>query len=370
VSIEAELRVVSAGARAGVDPGALARRAGGPVRLLSATASRLDALGVVPGLAGELAAARRADIGEWVAQLAARGVVCIARSDPAYPAPLLELADPPLAVFASGAGAGPPPAVPGRALAIVGARRAGAPALALARRLAAFAAGSGVCVVSGLALGVDAAGHQGALDVGGATVAVLGCGPDVAYPRTNAGLHRRIVETGLVLSEYPPGTPPAPWRFPARNRLIAALAGAVLVVEARARSGALITADHALDLGRDVLAVPGWAGSPAAAGTNGLLKSGAGMIENEEDLAVWLGLEPPSAAAPPAEDAALLDELASGPAHVADLSVRVKRPAHELAAALSRLELEGWVGRDDTGRYLVVRVLAGGGRRRSGSRPP
>jgi len=362
VSAEAELRVVAAAARAGVDPGALARRAGGAARLLSAPASRLDALGVVPGLAGELAAARRADIAEYVAGLAASGIVCVARSDPAYPAPLLELADPPLAVLAAGAGAGPPPAIPGRALAIVGARRAGAPALALARRLAAFAAGSGVCVVSGLALGVDAAGHQGALDVGGQTVAVLGCGPDVAYPRTNAGVHRRILGSGLVLSEYPPGTPPAPWRFPARNRLIAALAVAVLVVEARARSGALITADHALDLGRDVLAVPGWAGSPAAAGTNSLLKAGAGMIENEEDLAAWLGLEPPSAMTPPAADAALIEAAAGGPAHVDELAERLGTPAAELAAALSRLELDGWIGRDETGRYLALRPSGRAGR--------
>jgi DNA processing protein len=355
MSAEAELRVVAAAARAGVDAGALVRRAGGAARLLSASASRLDALGVMPGLAGELVAARKLDLAEFLAELAARGTACVARSDAAYPARLRELADPPLAVFAAGAGAGPPPVVPGRALAIVGARRCGAPAHALARRLAAFVAGSGVCVVSGLALGVDAAGHQGALESGGPTLAVLGCGPDVAYPRTNAGLHRRILETGLVLSEYPPGTPPAPWRFPARNRLIAALADAILVVEARARSGALITADHALDLGRDVLAVPGWAGSPAAAGTNGLLKAGAGMVEDEDDLAAWLGLDPPSQASPPVEDRALVEAVASGPAHVEELAERLRKPAVELAAALSRLELDGWVGRDEAGRYLALR---------------
>jgi DNA processing protein len=217
VSAEAELRVVAAAARAGVDAGALVRRVGGAHHLLHASAKRLDALDVVPGLARELAAARREDVAAYAAELAARGIVCIARSEPGYPPPLCELADPPLAVFAMGAGAGPPPVVPGRCLAIVGARRAGAPALALARRLAAFAAEAGMCVVSGMALGIDAAGHLGALDAAGATVAVLGCGPDVAYPRTNAGLHRRILETGLVLSEYPPGTPPAPWRFPARK---------------------------------------------------------------------------------------------------------------------------------------------------------
>jgi DNA processing protein len=147
-------------------------------------------------------------------------------------------------------------------------------------------------------------------------------------------------------------------RFPARNRLIAALAGAVLVVEARVRSGALITADHALDLGRDVLAVPGWAGSPAAAGTNGLLKAGAGMVEDEDDLAAWLGLDPPSKAAPPAADAALVEAAAGGPAHVEELAERLGRPAEELAAALSRLELDGWVGRDESGRYLALRASA------------
>jgi DNA processing protein len=356
MSAEAELRVVAAAARAGVDAGALVRRAGGAARLLSVPAARLESLGALPGLAAELKAARRLDTAEFIGELAARGIICVARSDPAYPAPLRELHDPPLAIFACGAGAGPPPVIPGRAVAIVGARRAGAASLALARRLAAFAASSGVCVVSGLALGVDAAGHQGALDAGGATVAVLGCGPDVAYPRTNAGLHRRILETGLVVSEYPSGTPPAPWRFPARNRLIAALAVAVLVVEARARSGALITADHALDLGRDVLAVPGWAGSPAAAGTNGLLKAGAGMVENEDDLAAWLGLDPPSQASPPDAGAALVEAVASGPAHVDELAERLGTPASELAAALSRLELDGWIGRDESGRYLVTRA--------------
>ena len=261
-------------------------------QLLHASAKRLDALGVAPGLAHELAAARRDDVAAFTADLAARGIVCIARSDPGYPAPLRELHDPPLAVFAMGAGAGPPLALPGGRSAsseLAGPERRRSPWHAGWRHIAA---GAGMCVVSGMALGVDAAGHLGALESDGATIAVLGCGPDVAYPRTNAGLYRRIVESGLVLSEYAPGTPPAPWRFPARNRLIAALSDAVLVVEARARSGALITADHALDLGRDVLAVPGWAGSPAAAGTNGLLKAGAGMIENEDDLAAWLGPRP------------------------------------------------------------------------------
>ena len=354
MSAEDEVRVVMAAAEAGVDPGGAARRAGGADGLLRASPARLEALGVVPAYAEAVRRARSADVEAYLGGLAARGIACVPRSDPRYPARLRELHDPPLAVFLRSDAA--PPPMPDRALAIVGARRATEPSLALARRLAAFAAGAGIAVVSGMALGVDAAGHLGALEAGGLTVAVLGSGPDVAYPRTNAGLYGRIVRHGLVISEYPPGTAPAPWRFPARNRLIAGLADAVLVVEAQARSGALITADHALDLGRDVLAVPGRAGSPVAAGTNGLLKAGAGMIEDESDLAAWLGLDPPQAEHAPAGAEELLAAVAAAPAFAEELAERVRRPAHEIAAALSRLELDGWVGRDAAGRYLSVKA--------------
>ena len=144
--------------------------------------------------------------------------------------------------------------------------------------------------------------------------------------------------------------------FPARNRLIAALAGAVLVVEARARSGALITADHALDLGRDVVAVPGAAGSSAAAGTNGLIKAGAGLVEDESDLAVWLGIDAPQPHPPPADAGAraLLERLSDAPAFPDEVS-DTSGPGH-IAALLSRLEVEGWVVRDPAGRYTLARA--------------
>jgi DNA processing protein len=354
MSAEDELRVVIAAAAAGVDAGAAARRAGGAGALLRAAPRRLSALGIGGGLVDELRLARHADPAAYVAALAARGIRCVTRSDPAYPARVAELHDPPLALFLAGAG----PADGGTpALAVVGARRAGDGSLALAARLAAFAAGRGVRIVSGLALGIDAAGHRGALDAGGATVAVLGCGPDVSYPRANAALRRRIEVAGAIVSEYPPGTPPAPWRFPARNRIIAALADAVLVVEARARSGALITADHALDLGRDVLAVPGAANAPRAAGTNGLLRAGAGLVEHEDDLAGWLGLDPPEQVRPPEAARALLDAVASGPAFADELAGRVGRSAAEVGAQLAVLELDGWVAADASGRYLAARPV-------------
>jgi len=242
-------------------------------------------------------------------------------------------------------------------VAIVGARRAADTGLRLARDLARFCAQRRRVVVSGLALGIDAAAHAGCLEGDGPTVAVLGCGVDVAYPRTNAALYERITKHGLLISEYPPGTPPAPWRFPARNRLIAALAATLVVVEARARSGALITADMALDLGRDVLAVPGSPAFAGAAGTNGLLKAGAGLIENAADLAAWLGVDAPKERPLDLDPraAALLDALAAGPATADGLCERLDWTAAQVSAALIRLELAGAVARDGFGRLAPAR---------------
>src|SRR5262249_51871836 len=157
----------------------------------------------------------------------------------------------------------------------VGARSCSDYGAHVARSLARELASAGVVVVSGLARGIDGWAHRGALDAGGRTVAVLGCGIDRDYPRAHAELARQIVENGLVVSEYPPGVAPAPWRFPARNRIVAGLCAATVVVEARERSGALITADLALEEGRDVLAVPGEITSSLSDGTNALLRLGA-----------------------------------------------------------------------------------------------
>ena len=153
---------------------------------------------------------------------------------------------------------------------------------------------AGLLVVSGLARGVDAEAHRGALEAGAATVAVLGCGIDRDYPAAHAQLARRIAETGLVVSEYAPGVEPAPWRFPARNRIVAGLCAAAVVVEARERSGALITADLALEEGREVFAVPGEIGSALSAGTNGLLKLGASPLTAPADVLASFGLEEPA----------------------------------------------------------------------------
>jgi DNA processing protein len=352
MSADAELRVVLAGSAGGVDPGRLARRHGCQA-LLRAGPSVLERMGALPALVDALRIARETDLDVYRRGLAERGITCLTLSAPDYPARLRELHDPPLAVFVAGARA-EALAWPGRSAAVVGARRASQDGLRLATRLAGAVAGAGGLVVSGLARGVDAAAHEGALEAGGATVAVLGCGVDVAYPRSNRRTYQRIRDQGLLVSEYPPGTPPAPWRFPARNRLIAALADATLVVEARARSGALITADHALDLGRDVLAVPGTPGFACSAGTNGLLKSGAGLIEDADDLCSWLGLDPPPSGQPEpleGDDRRLAAALAESPAGVDELARRAGMPVARVGAAIGRLELSGLAVQDERGRW-------------------
>jgi DNA processing protein len=214
---------------------------------------------------------------------------------------------------------------------------------------------AGVVVVSGMARGIDGEAHRGALEAGGVTVAILGCGIDRDYPAAHADLAGRIAERGLLVSEYGPGVEPAPWRFPARNRIIAGLCAATVVVEARQRSGALITADFALEEGRDVLAVPGEITSALSEGTNGLLRLGAAPATRAADVLEALGLEPrgPEPTALGVAPSRLLEHLRDG-ALTEDELVRASGldPA-EASAALLELELGGLVVAEDG----VVRAL-------------
>jgi DNA processing protein len=194
--------------------------------------------------------------------------------------------------------------------------------------------------VSGLARGVDAEAHRGALEAGGATVAVLGCGVDRDYPAAHAELARRIAKDGLIVAEYAPGVEPMPWRFPARNRIIAGLCAATVVVEARERSGALITADLALEEGREVFAVPGEIGSALSAGTNALLKLGASPLTDAADVLDVYGLARPD---DPVDDP-LLVHL---PATADELARATGRSAADVARALTELELAGRVAMYD-----------------------
>ena len=209
--------------------------------------------------------------------------------------------------------------------------------LAVARSVSRELAGAGLLVVSGLARGIDAEAHRGALDAGGATVAVLGCGIDRDYPASHAELARRIAAAGVIVSEYAPGVEPAPWRFPARNRIVAGLCAATVVVEARDRSGALITADLALEEGREVFTVPGEITSALSAGTNDLLKLGASPLTSARDVLLSFGIDPAQEAG---ESSPLLELL---PASADELAQKTGLGAGEIARTLVELELAGRV---------------------------
>jgi len=216
----------------------------------------------------------------------------------------------------------------------------------VARWLGRELAAAGLVVVSGLARGVDGEAHRGALEAEGLTVAVLGCGIDRDYPRSHAVLAARIAESGAVVSEYPPGVEPAPWRFPARNRIIAGLALATIVVEARERSGALITADFAMELGRDVFAVPGEITSGLSSGTNDLLLQGAAPLTSIRDVLEALGIrtEPPRKRASLSDDAArVLALLDDGARDANEITRGSGLSSGSVAAALVELELAGLV---------------------------
>ena len=272
-----------------------------------------------------------------------------------FPELLREIHDPPRVLYLRGAGDVELLARP--SVAIVGARACSPYGSQVGRMLGRELAAAGLVVVSGLARGVDGEAHRGALEAGGETVAVLGCGIDRDYPAAHRQLARRICERGLVVSEYEPGVEPAPWRFPARNRIIAGLAAATVIVEARERSGALITADFALEDGREVFAVPGEITGSLATGTNRLLRQGATPLTSAADVLEMFGLGVvPAARSPTLGEAArrVLDRLAESSATADELTRATGFDAGLLAAALTELELAGLVGEAD-GRYRGVR---------------
>ena len=249
------------------------------------------------------------------------------------PSLLRTIHDPPKCLYLRGQGN--PAVLAGPAVAIVGARACSPYGKQVARMLARELAAAGIVVVSGLARGIDGEAHRGALDGEGTTVAVLGCGIDRDYPASHSKLAQTIAERSLLVSEYEPGVEPAPWRFPARNRIIAGLCAATVVLEARDRSGALITAGFALEEGREVFAVPGDITSPLSAGTNALLRLGATPLTAAADVFEALGVEPtprPRAAHPFLE---LLPATADELIRVTGLT------PGEVAAALAELELSG-----------------------------
>ena len=297
------------------------------------------------------------------ARIAACGALALPLGADAYPQALAELSDAPPLLLVRGdlAALGAP------GVAIVGSRAASVYGLTIARGLATRFSRAGLVVISGLARGIDAAAHQAALDAGGRTLAVQACGPERVYPAAHRGLAERIVRGGgAVVTEFPPGTAPRAAHFPLRNRLISALARAVVVVEARERSGSLVTAGHAAEQDRDVFAVPGPLDSPTSAGTNRLLRDGALALTSADDVLQKLGLPPAAgagdfaaAAAPRAGsiEARVLRALRAAPATRDELARRLGTTPGELALAVLELELTGMVAADRDGRLRSIAAL-------------
>jgi DNA processing protein len=298
---------------------------------------------------------------------AARSGWSIAPGDPGYPGQLADLGEPGgpvlhgLGVRERFAGLAPREAVT-----IVGSRRASGYGLRTAEHLAADLASAGVTVISGMAIGIDAAAHRGALAAEGTTVAVLAGGADVVYPARHAPLHRRIAASGAVVSDKPAGTLPRKQDFPARNRIMAALAEVVVVVEAAERSGSLITADLAQELGRDLAAVPGRVGTRTAAGTNQRLKDGAALVRDAQDvldLLAGVGALGVRRCGPPldAEVMRVLSCVTDGTATADAVAAELGVGARDASVALARLELLGYLARDLLGSYAPTGLAAPAG---------
>ena len=291
-------------------------------------------------------------------RLATRGIEVFTLADDGYPEALRSIPDPPPALYVDGT---LPQTV---SVALVGSRKASSTGIETARALGLALSERGVCVVSGLALGVDAAAHEGAVCAGGPTVGVLGCGIDVVYPRSNRNLFDSVRRSGSLVSEYYLGEAPLAWRFPARNRIIAGLAATVVVVEAPEQSGALITARHGLDAGRDVWAVPGPPGVRECRGSNGLLADGAGVLWDIPEFVEAVAgsyqggetlrdgsLDLPPASLPGAE-AAVLSGVGLEPRGVDAVAKHSGVGMQEVLPALALLELKGFVNRDGVGAYV------------------
>jgi len=341
----------------------LIRSLGGVEGMLSAPEGELAAgLGSSERARALLRSVSDREADRWAAELLRSGIQLVTAFDDAYPRPLFEIADPPFALFA----VGNLDRLRLPAVAVVGSRAASRYGRDVAIELGRNLSLAGICVVSGFARGIDTAAHEAAREGPGGTIAVLGCGLDVEYPRENARLKESLSKEHLLLSEFPPGEEPAPRNFPIRNRIIAGIAAGVVVVEASRRSGSLITARLAADFGRDVFAVPGSVFSGTSAGTHELLRDGAILCRGAEDVLAELfpAIEGarPRVAAPEAlavtlsPDARLLLEILvrDGEASTDELGLAADLPAATILAALFELEAAGLAAEAGPGRFSLA----------------
>ena len=287
---------------------------------------------------------------QWASQ---PGQTILTLADAAYPPALLEIPDPPSILYVRGN----PDLLNRRGLAVVGSRNATPQGAQTAESFARHLAARGLCIVSGLALGIDAAAHKGALAAGGDTVAVIGTGADRIYPARNKELALAIADRGAIVSEFPLGTPAVAHNFPRRNRIISGLARGVLVVEAAPESGSLITARLAAEQGREVFAIPGSIHSPVARGCHKLIKQGAKLVETASDILEELGDDclpsssTPTASTTPSETSPVLAALGHAPCSLDELVERTGQSADTLLTELLTLELGGILATLPGNRY-------------------
>lgn len=338
----------------------LLERFGSPQQVFSQSTAGLIGLGLrketLSGLASPNWKLVEADM-RWLEQ---DGHHCLSQSDPRYPAALLEIADPPPLLFVRGDTA----ILSSQQIALVGSRNPSRAGLHHAKAFARALAASGLTITSGLALGIDAAAHQGALDVSGITIAVAGTGLDQTYPRSHLKLSEEIVaQGGAIVSEFPTQTPPQAINFPRRNRIISGLSLGVLVVEAALRSGSLITARMALEQNREVFALPGSIDDPLAKGCNSLIKQGAKLVETVEDILDEFSIatvkNPPTVPSEPVipldgDSQELLKCIAYAPTSVDTLIAATGKSPEIIASMLLILELQGLISAAEGG-YARIR---------------
>jgi DNA processing protein len=319
----------------------------------------LQAAGLSLKLAERVAQIRvQVDLEKYLARIGSQGIQILTWEDELYPARLKEIDQPPPVLYVRGSLT----AEDAWAVAVVGTRRVSAYGRQVAEELAANLAGNGVTVISGLARGVDGSAHQAALKAGGRTIAVLGCGVDRIYPPEHTQLADKIIASGALLSDYPPGTPPDASNFPPRNRIISGLSMATVVVEAGETSGALITAQFAVDLGREVFAVPGNILAVQSKGTNRLIAQGAHPMLSAHDLLDVLNLRRVTEQREirkiiPGNDveAKLLSVLTHDPIHMDDIRNLTGLPIERVSATLVMMELKGLVRQVGGMNYVAVR---------------
>jgi DNA processing protein len=318
---------------------------------------------IAAGLDAKICAAlmqaqRTLDLDAELDRAARAGIQLLTRDDEGYPAALAQIPAPPPLIYVRGR----LEEVDGWSVAVVGTRAPSTYGRDVARRIAGDLAGAGITIVSGLALGIDTIAHAAALEAGGRTVAVLASGIDQVYPERNRGLANEIMTRGALISEFPIGTRPIPQLFPVRNRIISGLAPGTLVVEAGAQSGALITVRYALEQGRDVFAIPGPIFSPKSAGPNQLIRDGAGLVTQAQDILEALNL---STAALQQEvqatfpddptEAAIFALVDYQPQHIDELRRQSDLPITVVSSTLAMLELKGLVRQAGAMQYVLVR---------------